>query len=72
MAKKFDYPAALSEVSGCKVSWKFYDNLDDAKAAAKVAKAEAEYVEGKGYDFGFCSPGSLEVTPNGNYKVCVP
>jgi hypothetical protein len=74
MAKRvprFVYPTPVDRRGGCKVSWNYYDNEADAKQASAVAIQEAEYVAELGYDFGYCSPGSIALV-NGRYEVCLP
>lgn len=62
---RFDYPSSLHYEGGCKVGWHYYDNMRDAERAAEVAKREAPYRAGQGYDFGYCSPGSIEHVQQG-------
>jgi len=57
---------------GCKVSWNYYDKLADAEACSKAAIHNAEIQESLGYDFGYCSPGSIRQRENGQYEVCLP
>lgn len=65
------YPTPLSQRSGCKVGWLTFATEDEAKAASKVAMAEADVRADQGYDFGYCSPGSIEKVADG-YEVCIP
>lgn len=67
--------------SGGRVSWHFYRTKVAAIAAGERAKRAAERRRAKGYDFGFCSPGSVEFLDpkdhptsiyRGLYRVCVP
>lgn len=54
--------------SGCKVAWYFYDNEEEALAASKKAKEEANRQLSLGYDFGYQSPGQIskQTDKNGN------
>ena len=73
-------PAHQASDSGCKVSWKYYDTREDAEAASKAAEHDAEIQLRRGYDFGYCCPGSIRwVEPgtkfggdNGRWEVCFP
>lgn len=78
MRKKLGYkpmPPADSERSGCKVGWRYYRNAAIAKEAAKIARHNADIDASLGYDFGFQSPGSLQLIDAGEYEglyeVCV-
>jgi hypothetical protein len=44
---------------------------EQAKVASLHAIAEAIYNADLGYDFGFCSPGSIDKVVDG-YEVCFP
>lgn len=71
----FKYPEAQEYKGGCKVGWRYYVSLDDAQAASEVAVREGMYKADLGFDYGYCSPGSIEkVECLGQtlYKVCVP
>ena len=80
----FVYPPEQAMQSGCKVSWRYYTKREDALLAADVAKLEAEWLAGQGYDFGYQSPGDrIELIAAGRkdgfwkeyagmYEVCVP
>ena len=81
--KKYDYkpyPKHDGLRSGCKVSWYYYAKRDDAEKAAIAAKHNAEIQWSLGYDFGYCSPGSImEVKQEngmpdklGMFEVCIP
>lgn len=72
MVDRFVYPEYVSLRSGIKVSWYYYKTEDEAKEAAKVAVREGQYYAGQGYDFGYCSPGSIYKTKEGLYEVCIP
>lgn len=76
MAKKsvvptFNYPPTEKERGGNKVGWRVYPTRELAEEAAKVAKQEAEYKAGLGFDFGYQSPGSIREV-NGEFEVVVP
>ena len=77
MTMLHNYPAYDGIRSGAKVSWLYYERHVDAKLAAEIAKKEAEYLARAGYDFGYCTPGSItKVTDgakhNGMWEVCIP
>jgi hypothetical protein len=73
---QFNYPQETSRRGGCKVSWLRYTRLADAKTASVVARKEARYMEGMGYDWGYQSPGSVqEITDKDGrklFEVCIP
>lgn len=71
------YPTPVKFRSGCKVSWKYYTTREEAEEAAKAARHNAEIQWSLGYDFGYCSPGSItevkaECEYKGLYEVCIP
>lgn len=74
------YPEEQARDTGHKVSWLYYDNSYDAEAASKAAEHDADIQLRRGYDFGYCSPGSIRwVEPgtkfggdNGRWEVCLP
>ncbi len=66
-----ELPNAIDYRSGCKVCWKTYATEDEAKVASLYAIAEAQHNLAMGYDFGFCSPGSIDKVVDG-YEVCFP
>jgi hypothetical protein len=66
------YPEAVKTTVGCKVSWSVYADRETAELAAHAAKHNARIDAGQGYDFGFCCPGSIEVTKDGLFEVCLP
>jgi Neuraminidase (sialidase) len=77
--KKYDYrpyPQHQNVRSGCKVSWYYYAKKEDAEKAAEVAKHNAAIQWELGYDFGYCSPGSIRLSDwedyKGLYEVCIP
>jgi|GEM_PF-6013775 len=65
------YPPALDTKEGCKVGWRFYATLADAKKAARIAEREASRLEALGYDWGYQTPGRIERSGN-TFKVTVP
>jgi hypothetical protein len=74
-------PKPQATRSGCKVRWKYYDNSYDAEAASKAAEHDAEIQLRRGYDFGYCCPGSIrwcepnsstEAGESGRWEVCFP
>ena len=73
-------PESQAYRSGCKVRWKYYDSREDAELASKAASHDREIQLGRGYDFGYCWPGSISwVGPehscggeNGRWEVCFP
>ena len=72
------YPQEQGYRGGCKVAWHYYDKLEDAQAASKAAIHNAQIQWDLGYDFGYCSPGSIRRMDNpsipnhGRYEVCIP
>jgi hypothetical protein len=86
MAKKLnpyadwkDYPIPVQTRSGCKVSWNYYENEEDAKACSDAAFHNANIAASQGYDFGYCAPGSIRHVDKtwtdykeGWYEVCLP
>ena len=71
------YPEHDGVRSGCKVSWYYYKKREDAEACSVAAKHNAIRQEQLGYDFGYCSPGSIEMAhPSsehaGMWEVCLP
>jgi hypothetical protein len=75
--QRFSYPKPVKTRIGVKVRWYYYEEMEDAQKAAKVAKAEAPVREAQGYDFGYQSPGSITLVQGaseyaGLYEVCLP
>lgn len=74
--KWIDYPDTPNIRSGCKVGWRYYDRLIDAKACSRAAKHNAKIKAELGYDFGYCCPGSILQMKDGPYagkfEVCIP
>jgi len=73
-----DYPEAVTFRSGCKVSWRYYENEHAALEAALAAKNNARILRAKGYDFGYQSPGAVRRMPeswgkfSGLWEVTLP
>lgn len=66
------YPKEEKIVTGCKVSWLYYKTREEAEEAAKAAEHNAVLYMQRGYDFGYCSPGSIDETDDNLFKVCIP
>jgi len=66
------YPAGYEYRTGCKVCWHIYKDRGDAEACAIAAKHNARICESLGYDFGYCTPGSIDVLDDGRFEVCCP
>lgn len=70
------YPATRYIEVGYKVGWRYYDNRADAEECAEAARHNAAIQAGLGYDFGYCSPGSITKMVEGRYagyyEVCIP
>jgi hypothetical protein len=71
------YPNPDDIRSGCKVSWYYYRSREDAEACSVAAKHNAIRQRELGFDFGYQSPGSIEMAhPNSKYagmwEVCLP
>lgn len=73
-------PTPVETRCGCKVSWYYYADEATAREAGKAARHNGEYDASRGYDFGYCSPGSVifidpERSPKsphkGLWEVCV-
>lgn len=88
MAKRVKNPLGYKQLpmndgmrSGCKVGWRYYKDEAVAKQAAEIARHNANIDAGLGYDFGYCSPGSITKVKDdatgdwapfrGMYEVCV-
>lgn len=56
---RWDYPKPLTTRVGIKVRWNYYDNEADARKAAEIARDEGAYWAERGYDYGYCAPGSV-------------
>jgi hypothetical protein len=71
------YPTAQQYRSGIKVAWNYYAEKADAEKCSELAKRRAAHYREQGYDFGYCSPGSIELQGDkgfypGLYEVCIP
>lgn len=66
-----DYPPALYTREGTRVGWRGYATRPEADDCARVARVVARHLEGKGFDFGMCSPGKV-IEVSGRFEVCVP
>jgi len=66
------YPQAYTYRAGCKVAWHIYRSMEEAQNCAAAAKHNAAIQAGLGFDFGYCSPGSITTLPDGRFEVCVP
>jgi hypothetical protein len=65
-------PKSVRSRTGNKVSWFFYATLEEAKIASDWAFHRAVLDASMGYDFGYCSPGSIRKTDDQLYEVCFP
>ncbi len=68
-------PKSVDFRVGCKVQWQYYATEEEAKAASEIARHNSEIDRSLGYDFGYCSPGSIylvmeEGRYKGLYEVC--
>ena len=81
--KKYDYrpyPKHDGLRSGCKVGWYYYRKREDAEKASEAARHNAAIQWELGYDFGYCSPGSIMLVEPGRgpqeylgmWEVCRP
>jgi hypothetical protein len=66
------YPEPLRTRSGNKVAWNIYASEEEARVTSRVAVHNASIKEKQGYDFGFCSPGSIKKLDSGEFEVCIP
>lgn len=66
------YPQEVRYRGGCKVSWLYYKDRATAEIASKVAIKDGVRQAERGYDFGYCSPGSIRETDDGLFEVCIP
>jgi len=72
------YPEPKTFRSGIKVSWNYYETYEEAEVCAKAARHNAQIQLSQGYDFGYCSPGSIDLQPAtageyaNLYEVCLP
>ena len=63
-------PQAARTIVGSKVSWKIYNTMAEAEAAAAIARHNAAIDESFGLDFGFLVPGEISQTHEGFEVVC--
>ena len=64
-------PKPVKMVGGCKVSWYYYCTEAEAKVASEIAVHNRALQLAKGYDFGYCWPGSISGPDDeGLYEVC--
>ena len=59
LAKLPPLPKEIEYRSGCKVAWRTYRTMKEAKIASKHAAITAAYYAHLGYDFGYSSPGFI-------------
>lgn len=75
-------PQYVDMRTGCKVCWVYYKTLEEANIAAEIARYNGEIDRSYGYDFGYCSPGSVTLMKpenckgewakySGLYEVCI-
>ena len=64
-----DLPRPIREEHGCKVGWLIFATREDAVAWREGVKAEARKRWNEGYDFGYCLPGAIEETVNGEFRI---
>jgi len=64
-------PKSISYRSGCKVCWETYATEEEAKVASVLARKEGYEKAALGYDFGYCSPGSIDKVKDG-WEGCWP
>ncbi len=67
-----DYPKWDDLRTGCKVGWRIYKSIDDARKCTRAAEHNANIQASLGYDFGYCLPGSITKLEDGRYEVCIP
>ena len=74
-------PESVDYRSGCKVCWRYYATKEEAQLASRFARRQGERDAARGYDFGYCWPGSVDyIDPEkypeskraGLYEVCWP
>lgn len=71
-----DYPKHDARETGCKVSWLYYADEAMAREAAIAARHNDRVDAERGYDFGYCSPGSVGKPSDkgehaGLWRVCI-
>jgi hypothetical protein len=71
------YPKYDAYRGGCKVAWHYYKDEARARECAEVANHNRRIAEWEGYDHGYCCPGSVRMSLEGEFhpgmwEVCVP
>ena len=71
------YPEPDGIRVGCKVMWNYYRDRKAAEECSKAAEYNAHIQRDLGYDFGYCSPGSIRTAHEsseyaGMWEVCLP
>jgi hypothetical protein len=67
------YPTYEDFRCGCKVSWRYYTDRALADEASVAARHNAKIDAAQGYDFGYCSPGTVEwIEQRQMWEVCCP
>jgi hypothetical protein len=76
------YPKEDAMRVGCKVGWLYYKDYKVAEKASKIAAYNADIQAARGFEFGYCSPGSIKSPRtnmtgewekyNGMWEVCIP
>lgn len=66
-----DYPkkGLISQDSGCKVGWLYYDTEQQARRASEIAYLEASQKARDGYDFGYQIPGECREVEFGADRI---
>lgn len=64
--------ALIKSDSGAKVGWETYDNEDEAKARAEQVGPQRDDMLRRGYDFGYCWPGTVQANKDGTWTVTIP
>lgn len=59
----------LKRESGCKVGWLTVDDYDEAMRLAASSRTSAVDMAQRGYDFGYQSPGSVQLC-GGHHREC--
>ena len=72
IAKFEPCPVSVRSRTGNKVSWFYYATLEQAQIASQWAAAQAEWYWQLGFDYGYCSPGSIRETDDQLFEVCFP
>jgi hypothetical protein len=56
--------ALITQESGCKIGWAYYDNEAEARERGKAESIRRDSLAARGYDFGYAWPGSVEHMPD--------